>query len=84
MESKSLKASNSKSSKDEHTNDNDSCDEEDSDDELMGLFMRRYNRYIWKNNVKHSDNNLVKFRIQSTPYKEEYNKKDKGKGICYV
>ena len=83
MKSKTLKAYSSKSSKEEQNKNNDSSDDEILDGEEMGLFVRKYNRYIQKNGVKHSDNNLMKFRRKSSPIKEENNKKDKGNVIFY-
>lgn len=50
-----LVASSSKSS------DGDSSSDEDSDDEEMRLFVRRYNKFIRKNGIKHFDKNLMKF-----------------------
>ncbi|CAI8610653.1 unnamed protein product [Vicia faba] len=49
----------------------------------MILFVRKYNRYVRKNGVKHYDNNLMKFRRQSSSIKEENNKKDKENFIFY-
>jgi hypothetical protein len=77
-----LVASSSKSSRKEQS-DNDSSSDKDSDDEEMGLFVRRYNRFIRKNGVKHSDKNLMKFRRQSTDSKQEENKKSRGRGSCF-
>ncbi|WJX19176.1 hypothetical protein P8452_08893 [Trifolium repens] len=58
-----LKASKSKSKKVEQVE--SSSSEDDSDDEEMGLFVRRYNRYVRKNGIRHSDDNLKKFRKDS-------------------
>ncbi|XP_058766926.1 uncharacterized protein LOC131640543 [Vicia villosa] len=77
-----LKASSSKSSKIDKFDD-DSTSDEDSDDEEMGLFVQRYNRYIRRNGIKHSDKNLAKFRRQSTKSKQEESKKYRGKGSCF-
>ena len=57
-------ASRSKSSHIEK-NDSDSSSDKDSDDEEMGLFVRRYNRFIRKNGIKNFDKNLINFRKQS-------------------
>ena len=77
-----LMASSSKSSQKEQS-DNDSSSDEDSDDEEMVLFVRRYNRFIRKNGIKHSDKNLIKFRKQSKEPRQEENKKYRGKGPCF-
>ena len=58
-----LKASKSKSKKVEHVE--SSSSEDNSDDEEMGLFVRRYNRYVRKNGIRHSDENLKKYRKDS-------------------
>src|SRR4051812_21232477 len=77
-----LKASSSKSfTKD--TCDSESSDEEESQDEDMGLFVRRYNKYLRKNEIKHSDNNLVDYRRQSKSNKQDEYKKTKPIGSCY-
>lgn len=57
-------ASRSNSSHKEQS-DGDSSSDKDSDDEEMGLFVRRYNKFIRNNGIKHSDKNLMKFRRQS-------------------
>ncbi|XP_050908819.1 uncharacterized protein LOC127122544 [Lathyrus oleraceus] len=50
----SLKTSRSKSSNNVQS-DCETRSDNDSDDEDKKLFVKRYNRYIWKNGVKHSD-----------------------------
>ncbi|XP_050897150.1 uncharacterized protein LOC127103967 [Lathyrus oleraceus] len=77
-----LKASSYKSST------NDTCESESSDDdkdmnEYMGLFVRRYNRYLRKNEVQHSDKNLVNYRGQSKFSNQEESKTTKSRGSCY-
>ena len=49
----------------------------------MGLFVRRYNRFIRKNGIKHSDKNLISFRKQSKEPRQEENKNQRGKRPCY-
>ena len=77
-----LMTSSSKSSTKEQ-DDNGSTSDENSDDEEMGLFVWRYNRFIRKNGIKHSDKNLISFRKQSKEPRQEENKKKRGKGPCY-
>ena len=77
-----LMTSSSNSSTKEQ-DDNGSTSDENSDDEEMGLFVRRYNRFIRKNGIKHSDKNLIIFRKQSKEPRQEENKKQIGKGPCY-
>ncbi|KAK2390489.1 putative mitochondrial protein [Trifolium repens] len=73
-----LKASKSKSKKVEQVESSSSAD--DSDDEEMGLFVRRYNRYVRKNGIRHSDDNLKKFRKDSGyRRKNEDARRSKGK-----
>jgi len=40
----------------------DESDDDVIDEEEMSLFVRRYNRYIKRNRLKHNDKNLVNFR----------------------
>lgn len=47
------------------------------------MFVKRYNRYIRKNGVKHSDKNLINFRRLSNFSKEDDNKKGKLRSSCY-
>jgi hypothetical protein len=49
----------------------------------MGVFVKRYHRYIRKNGVKHSDKNLIKIRRISNSSKEDENKKGKLISSCY-
>ncbi|XP_050897021.1 uncharacterized protein LOC127103823 [Lathyrus oleraceus] len=58
---------------------NDTCESESSDDdkdsnEDMGLFVRRYNRYLRKNKVQHSDKNPINYRRQSKFSNQEEDK----------
>jgi hypothetical protein len=55
-----LKASSSK----ENSSIKEDCDsnEDSSNEEEMGVFVRIYNRYVKKNGMKHSDKNLINFR----------------------
>src|SRR4051812_18490534 len=77
-----LQASISKTSKQEKE-DSDTIDEEDSHDEEMELFVRRYNKYIRKNGAKHSDKSLINYRKQFNKYKQDENNKGKAKGPCF-
>lgn len=47
--------------------------------EDMGLFVRRYNRYLRKNEFQHSDKNLVNNRRQSKFPNREEGKTNKSK-----
>jgi hypothetical protein len=76
-----LKASTSKSKKVEQVE--SSSSEDDSDDEEMGLFVRRYNRYVRKNGIRHSDDNLKKFRKDSGYRRKNEDARYSKKGICY-
>ncbi|KAK2370012.1 gag-protease polyprotein [Trifolium repens] len=76
-----LKASKSKSKKVEQVE--SSSSEDDSDDEEMGLFVRRYNRYVRKNGIRHSDDNLKKFRKDSGYRRKNEDARYSKKGICY-
>lgn len=49
----------------------------------MGLFFKRYHKYIKRNGVKHSDKNLINYRRQSNSTKQDENKKEKSKVLCY-
>lgn len=64
-----LIASSSKSSTKEH-------------DEEMGLFVKRYHKYIKRNGVN-SDKNIIKYRRQSNFSKQDENKKEKSRSSCY-
>ncbi|KAK2396415.1 gag-protease polyprotein [Trifolium repens] len=76
-----LKASKSKSKKVEQFE--SSSSEDDSDDEEIGLFVRRYNRYVRKNGIRHSDANLKKFRKDSGYHRKNEDARYSKKGICY-
>ncbi|KAK2430292.1 gag-protease polyprotein [Trifolium repens] len=79
-----LKISTSKSTKSkriEHVE--SSSSEDDSDDEEMGLFVRRYNRYVKKNGIRHSDENLKKYRKDSGYHRRNEDARYSKKGICY-
>src|SRR4051812_39401699 len=80
--SNALKASSSKTSRQE-LEDSDTSNDEDSDDEKMGLFVRRYNKYLKKNGAKHSDKGLINYRKQSNKFKQDDNNKGKIKGPCF-
>ena len=41
----------------------------------MGLFFRRYNRYVKRNKLKHTDKGLVNFR-NIYPLKKDHKKED--------
>ncbi|XP_050902541.1 uncharacterized protein LOC127114361 [Lathyrus oleraceus] len=77
-----LKASSSKFSTNEQS-DCETRDDKNFDDEDMGLFVKRYNRCIWKNGVKYSDKNIINFRRLSNSSKEDENKKGKLRSSCY-
>ena len=77
-----LKALSSKSS----TNNScvsDSSDDDESSSEDMGLFVRKYHRYLRKNEVQHSDKNLINYRNQSKPSRQDEGKKSKSRGSCF-
>jgi len=57
-------------------NDDDGINEEE-----MSMFVRRYNRYIKRNGLKHNDKNLVNFRKASMKGRESYN--DEKVVSCY-
>ena len=78
MEKKSitLKASSSKSST-SILCESESSDDDDSPDEDMGLFVRKYNRFLWKKEIQHSDKNLINYRRHSQPSKQDESKKPK-------
>jgi len=40
-------------------------DDDATNEEEMSMFVRRYNRYIKRNGLKHNDKNLVNFRKAS-------------------
>ncbi|XP_058721912.1 uncharacterized protein LOC131593431 [Vicia villosa] len=77
-----LKASSSKTLRQE-LEDSDTSDDEDSDDEEMELFVRRYHKYLKKNGAKHSDKGLINYRKQSNKFKQDDNNKGKIKGPCF-
>jgi len=58
-------------------------DESDYDinEEEMSMFVRRYNRYIKRNGLKHNDKNLVNFRRASRKGKES--ESDEKEVSCY-
>ncbi|KAK2374793.1 gag-protease polyprotein [Trifolium repens] len=60
-----------------------SSSEDDSDDEEMRLFVRRYNRYVRKNGIRHSDDNLKKFRKDSGYRRKNEDVRYSKKGACY-
>ncbi|KAK2445046.1 gag-protease polyprotein [Trifolium repens] len=76
-----LKASKSKSKKVEHVE--SSSSEDDSDDEEIELFVRRYNRYVRKKGIRHSDDNLKKFRKDSGYRRKNDDARYSKKGLCY-
>ena len=59
----------------------DESDEDPINEEEMSLFVRRYNRFIKRNNLKHNDKNLVNFRKVSERARES--KKDEKVVSCY-
>jgi len=77
-----LKASSSKSSTND-TYESESSDDDKDSNEDTDLFVRRYNRYLRKNEVQHSDKNLVNYRRQSKFLNREEGKTTKSKGSCF-
>jgi hypothetical protein len=77
-----LKTYSFKSSKNE-PNKCEESDDKNSDDDDVGLFVKRYQRYIRKNKVKHSKGNLSKFRKDSKSSKDGENRKGKFRIYCY-
>ncbi|XP_050898059.1 ubiquitin carboxyl-terminal hydrolase 9 [Lathyrus oleraceus] len=53
----------------------DKSDEEVSEKEETGLFVRRYNRYLKRNKLKHTDKGLVNFK-NTHPLKKDHKKED--------
>ena len=49
----------------------------------MGLFVIKYNRFLRKNEIQHSDKNLINYRCHSQPSKQDESKKPKSQGSCY-
>lgn len=49
--------------------------EEALKEEEMSLFIRRYNQYLKRNNLKHSDKDLVNLK-NTHPPKRDHKKKD--------
>lgn len=49
----------------------------------MRLFIRKYNRYLRKNEIQHSDNNLIDYRCQAKPNKQYESKRSNSIGSCY-
>lgn len=68
-----MKASSSKVKNSKEESDN--FDEEASKKEKMALFVKRYNKYLKRNKLKHSDKGLVNF-INNHPPKKEHIKND--------
>ncbi|XP_050896005.1 uncharacterized protein LOC127102702 [Lathyrus oleraceus] len=73
----SFKSSKNEASECEERDDNNSGDDD------VGLFAKRYQRYIQKNKVKHSEGNLSKFRRESKSSQYAENIKDKFISSCY-
>ncbi|XP_050895540.1 uncharacterized protein LOC127102179 [Lathyrus oleraceus] len=78
--STALVASSSKSSTKEHDESRTSYNEK-SDNEIMRFFVKRYHKYIKRNGVKHSDNNLINFRRQDK-INGQYKKSSKLRRAC--
>lgn len=49
--------------------DSETSDKENLDDEEMRLFAKWYHKYIMRNEVKHSNNNLINFRRKTNSSK---------------
>src|SRR4051812_37756626 len=77
-----LKASRSKSST-KDSRGSDSSDYGESPDEDMGLFIRKYNRYLRRNEIQHSDTNLIDYRRQAKPNKQDEGNISKSRGSFY-
>lgn len=77
-----LVASSSKYSTKKH-DESGYSDKEKFDGEEMGLFVKWNHKYIKRNEVKHSDNNLINFRRQVNSSKQDKNKKGKSKSSCF-
>ena len=77
-----LRASSFKSSTIESSG-SDSSDGDESLDEDLGLFVRKYNRYLRKNEIRHLDKNLIDYRRKAKPNKPFESKRDHSKGSCY-
>lgn len=71
-----LKTLSSKPSKDDQS-DCEERDDKNSDDDAFRLFVKKCQRYIRKNQVKHSERNLAKFRKKSKSSKYDENRKGK-------
>ena len=54
---------------------NEESDDDGINEEEMSMFVRRYNRYIKRNELKHNDKNLVNFRKASMKGRESDNEK---------
>jgi len=78
-----LKTSSSKSQAKEQSDYSSSDEEEEDKSEDMGLFVKRYNRYVRKNGIQHSEKNLVNFRKQSRFSKNDDSKGKTTRGSCY-
>lgn len=68
-----MKASSSKKKNSKEESDN--SDTETSKKEDMGLFSKRYNRYLKRNKLKHTDKGLVNFR-NTHPLNKDHKKSD--------
>lgn len=56
-------------------NEGDSSDEGSSKEEEMELFVKRYNQYMKKHKLKHSNKNLINFK-KSHLHKKEHKRKE--------
>lgn len=69
----SLKVSTSQAKKTKEESENSF--EESPKEKEMGLFIRRYNWYLKRNKLKHTEKGLINFK-KYHPSKREHNKKD--------
>src|ERR1043165_7750353 len=49
----------------------------------MGVFVRKYHKYLRKNEMQHSEKNIVNYRQQSKTSKQDDDKKSKSRGSCF-
>lgn len=77
-----LKTSNSNPSHNKQS-DCETKDDKYFDEEDLGLFIKKFNRYMWKHGDKYSEKNQSKSRRLSNFSKEDENKKGNPRSLCY-